>query len=498
MSERTAGSHSFWLETCGINTHRRSSAHARLDTPWNAFTPGGDALVCTLWVDSIVDVFDSDASQVRRFVKLGGKSRKWKGVAISHGEEARSNLEMAVTLRKPIFGFEAEPNPAALKKDVRAVKHFYLDRVHQLKGWIGLSKMDLEERLKIEDAFRKKGLRDDIDSNSPATLFELVDATSAIPGALNADSAQASGDQKSDPGDEAAESNLPSEEYARLALPILVSHVLQQEDGVLVPMTYMDLAEKLGRKNKHGAFWPRGLGHVLGLVTRLIENTAAQYPERPPYLTSIVVSSSGSTAGLPGIGVGGYWPGYEALSREDKQAKVGAEHLRILNFGSRWNEVLRLAGAPPVAPPPPLDTTSLGDGGWAGGESQAHKDLKRFVLEHPAICGAEAGWFSQEEYALRSGDELDVMFKSDRQWIGVEVKSRTSDQLPRDYERGIYQAVKYKAVMDAQARVDHPDAPPEVRVLLVLETRLPNLYRDLARNLGVNCVEELSSVMKAA
>jgi len=59
-------------------------------------------------------------------------------------------------------------------------------------------------------------------------------------------------------------------------------------------------------------------------------------------------------------------------------------------------------------------------------------------LENPELFGAERGWFAQEEYALRSGDEIDVMFKSDSLWIGVEVKSRVSDAVEGDYERGLY------------------------------------------------------------
>lgn len=494
MSDRIAGPHKFWLETCGVDTHRRSADHARLDTPWNAFTPGKSALVCTLWTDHIVEIPDPTIGRARRFVKLGGKSRVWKGVAISHGNEARSNLEYAVTHQVPVFGYEAEPNPVALERGVRAVKHFHLDRAHQLKAWIGLSKVDLEERLKIEDAFRAKGLRDDIDSNAPATLFELVASTTPIPGVLN--SAPALSEEEEDgPDDESVEGNLSSDEYARLALPILVAHVLQQVDGILVPMTYLELAQKLGRKNKHGAYWARGLGQVLGKVTRIIDSVANSYAERPPYLTSIVVLSAGRNAGLPDKGVSGYWPGYEALPQADKQAKVGAEYIRILAFGSRWNEILRLAGLTPIPLPQPSDTKSALTGGWAGGESQAHKELKRFVLEHPETFGADVDWFSQEEYALRSGDELDVMFKSERLWIGVEVKSRTSDYFSGDYERGIYQVVKYKAVLEAQARIDHPQTAPEVRVLLALESQLPRDYRELAMTLGVTYLENLSEVM---
>lgn len=164
------------------------------------------------------------------------------------------------------------------------------------------------------------------------------------------------------------------------------------------------------------------------------------------------------------------------------------EYQRILAFGSRWNEILRLANLPQVEPSSGSGQGNAG-AGWAGGESDAHKALKRFVFEHPEIFGAPADRFSQEEYALRSGDGIDVMFKSDRLWVGVEVKSRTSDGNPDDYERGLYQVVKYKAVLAAQARIDHPDHPPEVQVLLVLESELPDAYRALATALCVRYLE---------
>jgi hypothetical protein len=177
MAERTIGPQEFWLETCGLNTHRRGPTYARLDTPWNAFTADGSKLVCTLWVDLIVDVHDPELGRMRRFVKMGGRSRRWKGVGMQHGQQARANLDKAIAEKLPIFGFEAEPNVAALKRGDRSVKHFYLDRAHQLQGRIGLSLYGLENRLHIEDAFKERGLADEEDPNLPSSLFELVDVT---------------------------------------------------------------------------------------------------------------------------------------------------------------------------------------------------------------------------------------------------------------------------------------------------------------------------------
>lgn len=502
MIDKKVNSHDFWLSTCGLNTYYRSSGHARLDTPWNAFSADDRALVCTLWADLIVSVFDPVGERVRRFVRLGGKSRQWKGVAKNHGSDAKKNLERAIAQSKPIFGFEAKPQPAALLAGERKVKHFYLNRVNQLHRWIGLSLEELKERLDIDGAFEKVGIKNDIDPNTPAILFELVETTAEIPCSRTREQEIDSiFDTESDEVDAVLESeedlvnqedkgNLSSDEYARLALPILVEHVLKQVDNVMRLITYQELAERLGRRNKHGNPWPRGLGQVLGRVTALIEQFGAQCQERPPFLTCVVVLSSGANSGLPGAGVSDEWPGYESLPRRDKEAKLMNEYERILSYGSRWNEILQLAGLPEVASDPNQGQPRTG--GWGGGESEAHKTLKRFVFDHPEVCEApEDCWLREMEYPLRSGDGIDVMFKSDRLWVGVEVKSRVSDGNLEDYLRGLYQVVKYRAVLEAQAQVDHPDDPPEVRVLLILESKLPDIHRDLAKMLGVRCLEEI-------
>lgn len=487
MAERTVGPHEFWLRTCDFDTHRRGTNYARLDTPWNAFTADGSKLVCTLWVDLIVEVHDPELGRVRRFVKMGGRSRRWKGVGMQHGQQARANLDKAVAEKLPIFGFEAEPNLAASERGERSVKHFFLDRAHQLQGRIGLSLYDLEQKLHIEEAFRQRGLAGAEDPNLPSSLFELVDVTAETPGA----GGLANGDVNEEyEVDLPLEGNLSADEYARKALPILVAHVLQQQDGVMVPITYLRLAELLGRRNKHGEPWARGLGLVLGRVTGLIDSVRSELAEAPPYLTSVVVLSSGTNAGLPDKGVSSVWPGYESLSKQEKAAKLAAEFQRIMAYGSRWIEVIRLIGLPAAAPPEAFFGRPS-KGGWRGGESDAHKALKDYVLRHPELVGASADWEAQVEYPLRSADELDVMFRSPQRWVGVEVKSRVSDGNFTDYERGIYQVVKYRAVLEAQARVEHPKGAPEVHVILVLERSLPKPYRALAEALAVKVLESV-------
>lgn len=71
------------------------------------------------------------------------------------------------------------------------------------------------------------------------------------------------------------------------------------------------------------------------------------------------------------------------------------------------------------------------------------------------------------------------------------MKSAVSDGNLKDYERGLYQVVKYRAVLMAQAKVDHPVAPPTVVVVLALESLLPPVLRAIAQRLGVQVVDGL-------
>lgn len=526
-------SHDFWLIACGFDTYQRNSNFARLDTPWNAFTIDEGALVCALWRDQIVSVRDPETGRARRFVRLGGKLRRWKGVAKKHGEEARVNLARAVDKRIPVFGYEVEPHPGQLEAGQRKVKHFYLNRVTQLQAWVGLRLEDLKERLDIDGEFDRQGVeRNDHPIIAP-TLFELVETTAEIPvyrlrpdsvaTTVNADGEEDLGEQgdklegfgqggndgevgdhkeasgsansqaafqsEEDLVSQPEDGNLSSDEYARIALPLLVRHVLRQTDNVMKTITYSELAEKLDRRNKHGEPWPRGLGQVLSRVSRIVELAGEDYSDPPPLLTSVVVLSSGQNAGLPSDGLKNEWPGYDSLPYEDRKARVMLEYSRVLSYGSRWNSVLRLAGLPEVSVPP--DEVNR-NGGWGGGESQAHKALKLFVLKNPALFGAPVDcWLQETEHALHSGDGLDVMFKSEKMWFGVEVKSRASEGNLDDYRRGLFQVVKYRAVLEAQARIDHPAGPPLVRVILVLESRLPSELRHVAEMLDVPFIEEV-------
>ena len=89
-----------------------------------------------------------------------------------------------------------------------------------------------------------------------------------------------------------------------------------------------------------------------------------------------------------------------------------------------------------------------------GAESAEHKALKRWVAAHPEEF-ADYGPFEEgiNERLLSSGDRLDVFFSNDDTMLAVEVK--TSQCSEDELKRGVFQAVKYRAVLRAMQQSEN-------------------------------------------
>lgn len=129
-----------------------------------------------------------------------------------------------------------------------------------------------------------------------------------------------------------------------------------------------------------------------------------------------------------------------------------------------------------------------------GGEGEAHRALKNYVAEHPELVQLGAAFpKGGTEVALPSGDKLDVSFRKtdsvgNKLWVAVEVKSSISTI--GDIARGIFQCVKYKAVMDAVVAFERKNQ--EIRVVLLLEGKLPNALLKLKEKLGIEVIDGIS------
>ena len=126
----------------------------------------------------------------------------------------------------------------------------------------------------------------------------------------------------------------------------------------------------------------------------------------------------------------------------------------------------------------------------ASGESQRHKRLKEAIANNPTLIGCLPSLGRGEtEFRLPSGDALDVFFRNESNWLAIEVKTAVS--VEADLVRGLFQCVKYQAVLDAWRRVLMDDVI-EVRVILALEANLPNSLLVLCDALRVDVVVVLN------
>lgn len=263
---------------------------------------------------------------------------------------------------------------------------------------------------------------------------------------------------------------------ARAALPLLVR---QAQAGV--PVFYSDLAEELGMPN------PRNLNYVLGSIGQSLERLSKAWKVKVPPIQCLVVNKS---TGLPGEGIGWFLikkEDFASLPLRQKRAIVEAELQHVFSY-PRWDKVLNAFSLEPAT----SDFSPIirkASGGFGGGESEAHKALKEYVARNPKVVGLNSNTqVGVTEYPLPSGDSLDVSFSSRTFWVAAEVKSAISAEA--DIVRGLFQCVKYRAVMEAvllsEAR------PQNARALLVLESSFPPSLIPLRNILGIEVVENIT------
>jgi len=269
------------------------------------------------------------------------------------------------------------------------------------------------------------------------------------------------------------------QERARRALPVLVRQAKAGEK-----IFYENLAEELGMPN------PRNLNFPLGSIGRTLQGLGKLWKEKIPPIQCLVVNKG---TGLPGEGISGFISDkseFRKLSTRQKNALVGGVLAKVFGYG-KWDSVLEALELEPALIPESViqevkRSASSRRGG--GGEGKEHKKLKQYIANNPQSIGLRLrGWETKTEKDLPSGDFIDVSFENKRHWIGVEVKSKTSDE--GDIQRGLYQCVKYQAVMEAYSSVQHRQK--DVKVILALGCKLPKRLISVRNTLGVKVVENI-------
>lgn len=260
---------------------------------------------------------------------------------------------------------------------------------------------------------------------------------------------------------------------ARDAFPRLVR---QAEAGK--PIYYGDLAAEMGMAN------PRTLNFPLGSVGRTIENLAKKWGEPIPPLQCLVINQADD---MPGAGIDWFLiekGDFAALPKSRRRAIVEAQLVRVTSYG-RWREVLAALDIPYIHDDIKdlIDKASRGD---AGGESPQHKALKEYVAANPWVINLpRRTQQGKTEVMLPSADVMDVSFRLATEWVAAEVKSLISDEA--DLLRGLFQCVKYKALMEADQNVN--GQARSARAVLVLEGTLTARLLPVKSALGVEVFE---------
>jgi len=175
---------------------------------------------------------------------------------------------------------------------------------------------------------------------------------------------------------------------------------------------------------------------------------------------------------------------FALLPKHQKQKIVEAELARIYVF-QRWDDVLAELGLSYSKP----DYGSLLEKAGekrGGGEGPAHLKLKMHVCANPRKLGLPAAVKSGEvERPIASADRLDVLFTGRKLQVAAEVKASGSDDT--DIIRGLFQCIKYKAVLEAMAAATGKECL--IRTVLVLENKFPESLVRLRNILGVEVIE---------
>ena len=240
----------------------------------------------------------------------------------------------------------------------------------------------------------------------------------------------------------------------RTALRIIPILTRCAQDGRTI--TYRELDKEAVKRRLSHHVMVVGYGSALDRIGRALQETGRRTGIDFPPLNSLVVNAA---TGAPGSGcdwyIEKYLHGRRIRSREDRKAVAQEAQNMAFNFG-RWNELLRLYALTPAGP---LHGTRVQGKRRAvrrgtcssEGESEEHARLVEYLAKTPQAVGLSRKVSKGlTEHCLLSGDRPDVLFRTGGRLLAIEAKSRISNDA--DLERGIYQCVKYRALLRAEQK----------------------------------------------
>lgn len=261
----------------------------------------------------------------------------------------------------------------------------------------------------------------------------------------------------------------------RLMLPVLIHWAKSGQNK----HTYSGLTHAIG-KSKFS-----GIGHALYAIQEVLNALSERAGHKEiPTLNSLCKNAKTM---LPSEGFEFVSPKYNQLDEKGKRIFVEGLDSKAHIF-PHWDWVLDQLGLKETLPftDKQIEEIRTPDLNYDGGEGDEHKALKEYICQNPNCLGFTDVVIAEMEHLLPSGDRLDVFFElSNRTQVGIEVKPGTSSD--QDIIRGIFQCVKYSAVMNALRTIECADY--EISVILVSASALSLQNRTLSKELNVNFLD---------
>jgi len=282
--------------------------------------------------------------------------------------------------------------------------------------------------------------------------------------------------------------DIDHEFWARKTLAYLIKCIRNFQGGEKF-VTYGLLAKEIGYPEPHiGNLFGRNIGRTLGVMGHLFDDILID-GEEVPLIQALVVNQSQK---LPSDGLKEFNSTYPNLSIEKKRDFAQSEYRLIFDFGTRWETVLKQLGiqeneagaSHPIPSEPPGRHNPYGSEG-----SPEHVALRDFIANNPETIGLDNKIIGITEYPLKSGDAVDVVFETENEVIAVEVKSIRSGV--DDIERGLYQCVKYQAVLGAENIIKN--SQKRIRSLLVMQGVFPRKLIPVRKKLKLDAKESFAT-----
>ena len=264
-----------------------------------------------------------------------------------------------------------------------------------------------------------------------------------------------------------------SREIVSKIIPILVGWAKSK----LIDKTYGELIHLLDYTRYSG------IGMQLGNVETVMRELRRVSGEDVPTLNALLKRPK---EGIPAYGFDFVYPNYNKLTPSEKKVFVAGINEKALNY-QKWDWVLNELGLKPVQIITTDELESIGTHSGSG-EGKEHKAIKDYIYNHSDSIEINSPLRRETEYPLPSGDRLDVYFETANERLAIEVKPTTSPD--DDITRGIFQCVKYKAVMEAIRKIDYTKYT--INTLLVTAGELSERNKKLAEVLEVKYIEKFT------